>query len=70
MHWDLFAKNLKQLIAKVAPPQSLSPEDDSDFDDSIHTAPSAGDRYDEEQMTPYSPDSRSERSDSSLHLSC
>jgi hypothetical protein len=69
MRWDLFAKGLKQLIAKVASPEGPAPEDDSAADNSIRSDLFGNDGYFEERTTPYSPDNRNERSDSSLHLS-
>lgn len=71
MHWDQFASGLKQFIAKVASPQILGPEeDDAASEDALLGAAFGNDEYGEEQMTPYSPDGRSERCESSLHLSC
>jgi hypothetical protein len=70
MHWDRFANGLKQLIAKVASPESLAPEGDQAADNSILSAPHGDDGYDDEPMAPYCPDNHSVRSDDSLHLSC
>ena len=69
MRWDQFAEGLKKLMAKAASSQILAREDDSIPDNSIRSAPFGDDGYDEERIEPYSPDYRSERSDSSLHLS-
>jgi hypothetical protein len=70
MYWDQFAKSLKQLLAKAASPQSVAPAEYSQRGESIAANPLGDVRYDEEEMTPYSPDDRRERCDSSLHLSC
>ena len=70
MHWDQFAQGLKQLLTKAASPQIAAPVEYPHPDESIAANPSGPDRYDEEEMTPYSPDDSGERSDSSLHLSC
>ncbi|MBB4198234.1 hypothetical protein GGD83_002034 [Rhodoblastus sphagnicola] len=70
MHWDRFATGLKHLIAKVASPENLAPEDDPAADTAIPRDPFGNDGYCEERVEPYSPDYRTERSDSSLHLSC
>jgi hypothetical protein len=70
MGWDRIAKGLKQFIGKVAVPQSLAPEDDHSAETSMRDDFFGDDGYGDERMTPYSPDNRNERSDSSLHLSC
>jgi len=68
MRWNRFAQGFKQIIAKVASPQSQAPEDDPAADNSIRS-PLGNDGYAEERVAPWSPDYRKERSDSSLHLS-
>lgn len=70
MYWDQFAKGLKQLLDKAVSPPIAAPVEYPHPNESIAANPSGDDRYDEEEMTPYSPDDSGERSDSSLHLSC
>jgi len=70
MHWDQFAKALKQLLDKAVSPQTVALAEYPHRDESIAANASGDDRYDDEEMTPYSPDDSGERSDSSLHLSC
>ena len=69
MHWDQIIKGWTQLIAKAASPQSKAREIGSQPDNSIRATVSGGDWY-EVRTTPYTPDNRGERSNSSLHLSC
>jgi hypothetical protein len=61
---------LKQLLDKAVSLPIAAPVKDLHPDESIAANPSGDDRYDEEEMTPYSPDDSGERSGSSLHLSC
>lgn len=68
MDWSQIAKGWKQLIAKAFP-RGVAQKIDSQADRSILAALS-GDGYDEGRITPYIPDDRCERNDSSLHLSC
>jgi hypothetical protein len=70
MDWDQFAKGLKQLLDKAVSPPIAAPVEYPHPDQSIAANTSGPDRYDEEEMTPYSPDDSGVRSDSSLHLSC
>jgi hypothetical protein len=70
MYWDQFAKDFRRLLTKAASGQSAAPEESPCPLDAFAACPSGGDRTDEEEMTPYSPDDSGERSDSSLHLSC
>ena len=69
MHWDQIIRGWTQLLAKAASPQSKAREIGSQPDNSMRAAVSGEDRY-EVRTTPYTPDNRGERSDSSLHLSC
>jgi hypothetical protein len=70
MHWDQFAKSLKNFIAKAASPPGAEPEAYPQDLESIVASPASDDWDAAEEMTPYEPDSHGERCDSSLHLSC
>jgi hypothetical protein len=70
MYWDQLARSLKQFIAKTAsPPDAEAKACPRDLESIAASA--AGDGWDEvEEMTPYAPDNRGQRCESSLHLSC
>ena len=70
MRWGGIEEALTQLVAKLAPPRRLAPEARSNQAGATRVAPSASDYYNEPGITPYRPDSRIRRGDSSQHLSC
>ena len=67
---DQITKGWKQLIVIVASPQSAAPEANPKRETSIRADAFYSARYEEAQMAPHTPDNHSERSESSLHLSC
>ena len=70
MYWDQLTRSLKQFIARTASPPSAAAKGLPQDLGSV-VASDASDEWDEaEEMTPYAPDDRGERCDSSLHLSC
>jgi hypothetical protein len=69
MRWDRLAKAWTEVVAKMAPPRTSNPEARSNQDGANHVASSAGRFYEEPGITPYRPEGRVERSDSSQHLS-
>jgi hypothetical protein len=70
MYWDQLARSLKQFIARTASPLDAAAKTRPQDLESV-VASDAGDEWNEaEEMTPYAPDDRGERCDSSLHLSC
>lgn len=70
MYWDKIAKAWTQFVAKSVLLRSSSPDDDMERGGSNGAATSFGDVYEETRMTPYTPDDRGDRNESSLHLSC
>ena len=70
MNWDHIAMGWKQLIAKVAFSRSPKPETDAKPDISVRAGSAGGRNHDTEPSTPYTGDSRRDRGDFSLHLSC
>jgi hypothetical protein len=67
MFWDQLARSLKQFIARASTPPIAATEAYPQDLESI----AANDDWDEAaEMTPYAPDTRGERYESSQHLSC
>ena len=63
-------RSWKRLIAKVASPPSETPAFDLRREDPVTEVLSSDDRYDDGKISPYIPDNRSERTESSSHMSC
>jgi len=59
-----------KFVAKAVRLRSYASDANTERDGSDRTATSFGDVYEETRVTPYTPDNRGERNDSSLHLSC
>jgi hypothetical protein len=70
MSWDQITEGLKQVIAKVASLRRTASEASPKRDAADRADAFGAARYQETQLPPYVPNSRRERSDSSLHLSC
>ena len=70
MRLDRIAKAWTQVVAKVAPQRRVTPGAKSNQAGANRVASSAGDFYKEPGITPYRPESRVERGDTSQHLNC
>ena len=70
MRWDRIAKAWTQVVAKVALLWRSTPEPKCNQAGETCIASSVGDFYKEPSITPYRPNNRRERIDSSQHLSC
>jgi hypothetical protein len=69
MYWDQISKTWTHLLSRVTLPRAPKSKANTD-QDSVDFAPSTGREYAEEKATPFTPDGRVDRGDSSLHLSC
>lgn len=67
MIWDRWARSLKQFIARTASPPGAAAKTRSQDLESVVASDEGSEA---EEMTPYAPDDRGQRCDSSLHLSC
>ena len=61
--WDLLATKFTSLLSPASEPESKA-------ESPIRAAISEAEDFIRESPTPYTPDTRHDRSDSSLHLSC
>ena len=70
MRWDRITKAWAQIVARMNPSWSSTPEVRSNHAGVNHVGSFAGGFYKEPGMTPYRPENHVERGNSSQHLSC
>jgi hypothetical protein len=70
MRWDRITKVWAQAVARITPPRTSTPEAGFNQAGANDVGSSAGGFYKEPGITPYRPENRMERGDSSQHLSC
>ena len=70
MRWNQIATAWTRLVVEVVSPRSSAPEDGAKQGDTARTGSFISGLYEENRMTPYNRDDRTERADWSQHLSC